>query len=277
MTHPGEPTSIMVLCLIDHRAEASSLKSQLLETIAKYESSRDEASALKEHLSDLLPRYEASRSATRPTLSSSFCRAEVSSLQDQLSESFSRYEKLKLNYEEVCRRLEIEVQALATAMAKIASLEIELEELIEIVRKDMAHRCISKNAAEDLLTLSSQMIAKDPNSNGSIDIFLHQFDWQSIHHQLSTEMTESQVNDLKNTIITIKNSYDILCSRLFLECQARVELEKILDGTKEDLESIKDQINSEVHIRRQVCKRFRLKSPLSVRRRIKICERASSK
>jgi hypothetical protein len=173
----------------------------------------------------------------------------------------------------------MEVQAHATAKTKIASLETELEELIEIVRKDMAHRCISKNAAEDLLTLSSQMIARDPNSSTSIDIFLHQFDWQSIHLQLSMDMTESQVIDLKNTIVTIKSSYDILCSRLFLECQARVELEKILDGTKEDLESIKAQINSEVLVRRQVLTSSRrdghslsLSLPLIVRRRVEIRE-----
>lgn len=144
------------------------------------------------------------------------------------------------------------MQALAGAKAKITSLESELEEIIEIVRKDMAHRCISKNAAEDLLTLSSQMISKESNSHTSVDIFLHQFDWQSIHSQLSVNMSEQQVIELKNTLATIKSSYDILCSRLFLECQARVELEKVLEGTKDDLESIKLQVLSEVKIRQQV-------------------------
>ena len=180
----------------------------------------------------------------------------MASLKDQLSESFSRYEKLKLNYEEVCRKLEMEIQELASAKSKISSLETELEEIIEIVRKDMAQRCISKNAAEDLLTLSSQMISKDPNPNASLDIFLHQFDWQSIHLQLSMNMTESQVTELKHTLSSIRSSYDILCSRLFLECQARVELEKILAGTKEDLENIKAQVFSEVKIRKQVLSLF---------------------
>jgi hypothetical protein len=190
-------------------------------------------------------------------------RAEAVTLRDQLSESFARYEKLKLKYEEVCQRLETEIASLAEAKTKISSLETELEELIEIVRKDMAHRCISKNAAEDLLTLSSQMISRErdqPQSSHSAasahgtgsDIFLHQFDWQALHLQLSVDMTEAQVIELKQSLSAVKSSYDILCSRLFLECQARVELEKILTGTKEDLESIKTQVLSEVKIRKQV-------------------------
>ena len=172
-------------------------------------------------------------------------------MSEQLAESFSRYEKLKIKYEYVCHRLDAEIQALAATKLKLKEVENELEETIEIVRKDMAQRCISKNAAEDLLTLSSQLISKDHNPNNSIDI-LHQFDWNSLFITLNVNMTVDEINQLRTTLIQIKNSYDILCSRLFLECRARVEIEKILNNTKDDLESIKNQIISEVKIRNQV-------------------------
>mmetsp|Transcript_16298 Transcript_16298/g.24561 ORF Transcript_16298/g.24561 Transcript_16298/m.24561 type:complete len:607 (-) Transcript_16298:218-2038(-) len=177
-------------------------------------------------------------------------RREVEDLRLNLSTSLLKSEHLSYKYDEALQQLGREAQSAAFANAKVERLQGELDCIVEIVRKDMVDRIISKNSTEDLVTVSSQLVSQGGGvtaweRNENMDVFM-EYDWAQLINAVGPHMTDKAVMETKATIKSIKHSFDILSSRLFLECRARSEADKRLRGSKDDLQSIKEQVLQEV-------------------------------
>ena len=151
---------------------------------------------------------------------------------------------------------------------QIIELRSELDHLVEVVRRDMSNRITSKNVSEELYSLSSNLVKSDVDGTGAAtpshdvkhsvdpdhhdDIFLQQHDWKKYISQIKVNMTQQEVNEAHATLHNLNKSFEILSSRLVLECRHRAECEFKLTGAKENLREIKDDIISEATLRLQL-------------------------
>mmetsp|Transcript_15455 Transcript_15455/g.23334 ORF Transcript_15455/g.23334 Transcript_15455/m.23334 type:complete len:882 (-) Transcript_15455:253-2898(-) len=178
-------------------------------------------------------------------------RNEANKLRENLADYLLRHEQLSRQYAEALALLDREKQSAAIANSKVDRLQTELDRIIEIVRKDMSDRIICRNATEELVTLSSQLMSRGEGSSvlepsNQKDI---KQEWAQVMNVLGPHMSEQSVAEAKAALLNIRNSFDILSSRLFLECRARAEVEKRLNNTKDDLSKLKEEVLQEVNNR----------------------------
>lgn len=157
--------------------------------------------------------------------------------------------------------VEQEKQVTLACKKEILELRSELDRLIEVVRRDMSNRITNQNVNEELYSLSSTMVktsldgsmpAPSPavmHNSSAIehsDIFMQQHDWKLYLSLIKTDMTTQEVEEAHATLHNLNKSFEILSSRLVLECRHRAECDLKLLGAKEDLRAIKDDIITEV-------------------------------
>lgn len=160
--------------------------------------------------------------------------------------------------------LEQEQQVTVDCKKEIIDLRSELDHLIEVVRRDMSNRITNKNVNEELYSLSSKLVKTDlepssasPNpppmpvthstsATDHDDIFMQQHDWKLFLSLIKTDMTSQEVGEAHATLHNLNKSFEILSSRLLLECRHRADCEFKLLGAKENLRDIKDDIINEV-------------------------------
>mmetsp|Transcript_29938 Transcript_29938/g.55531 ORF Transcript_29938/g.55531 Transcript_29938/m.55531 type:complete len:1059 (+) Transcript_29938:149-3325(+) len=166
--------------------------------------------------------------------------------------------------------LEQEKEVTLSCKKEIIELRTELDHLVEVVRRDMSNRITNKNVNEELYSLSSNLVKKEATPNGAPspspftsashnvsandhdDIFMQQHDWKLYMSLIKMNMTSREVSEAHATLHNLQRSFEILSSRLLLECRHRSECEFKLSGAKEDLRDIRDKIIAEGTLRIQL-------------------------
>jgi hypothetical protein len=164
--------------------------------------------------------------------------------------------------------LEQEKEVTLNCKKEIFDLRTELDRIIEVVRRDMSNRITNKNVNEELYSLSSNMVKTDLPTSGPSpspmsashntgagshdDIFMQQHDWKLYLSLIKVDMSPQEVEEACATLHNLNRSFEILSSRLLLECKHRAECEIKLTGAKEALRDLKDDIISEATLRLQL-------------------------
>ena len=188
-------------------------------------------------------------------------RKQLVSMTEQRDSEIDRYQKTQ-------HLLEKEKEVTLDCKKEIIELRSELDHLVEVVRRDMSNRITSKNVNEELYSLSSNLVKKDIQSgapspspmSGSHnisatdhdDIFMQQHDWKLYMSLIKENMSPREVSEAHATLHNLQRSFEILSSRLLLECRHRSECEFKLSGAKEDLRDIRDKIIIEGTLRIQL-------------------------
>lgn len=176
----------------------------------------------------------------------------------------SYHNQLQSDLANTSTKLTIETARAQSAECNNVELQNEVERLIEIIRRDMATRITRKSANEELTTLSSQLVARDAlvmtwNGGSPVspklptkEVYMHQHDWNILVGRISTYMTEVDVAETKLSLMHVKNSIDILTSRLYLETKSRSAMERKLEESKDDLQTLKTDVAQEISKRLEV-------------------------
>ena len=185
-------------------------------------------------------------------------------IQIKHAEGQQEYTQLRLAHTNTSSQLEAETSRSTGLEEKVEQLQREVDDLIEVMRRDMSERINSKNSAEDLMrtmTLSSQLTYNDqgnPRSPATTksrarEAALREHDWKALMSHIHEGMSDIDVSEIKATLMHFKKSFDALSSRFDAECRSRSSAEAKLNETREDLNLVKRGVQEEMRRRDEVC------------------------